>query len=157
MSRPGQKLGHFSVTHFQIGFLIGRWSPHFNLSLVKKLWFAVGVVNIPLTPVYFSKIWGNEVQMRLWNFLLLLLFHVCWIMVHFVGRLIASILDFVWPSTWVLKPGYTLICLCGVNLRVTYGAFSSNRGVQCISMYAADPLSGHPSCEYRRAGNSGKQ
>ena len=41
------------------------------------------------------------------------------------------ILDFVWQSPWVLKPGW-FYCLCALNLKVTSGAtlaFSSNRTV----------------------------
>ena len=32
--------------------------------------------------------------------------HFCWTKVHFVVPLIAPILDFVWPSPWVPKPGW---------------------------------------------------
>ena len=32
--------------------------------------------------------------------------YFCWIKVHFVGLLIASILHFLWPSPWVSKPGW---------------------------------------------------
>ena len=66
------------------------------------------------------------------------------IKVHFVGPLIAHILDFVWPSSRVSKPGgshtYMHTCLHPVNLWVTCGvtpAFSTNSGVHCISVYIA--------------------
>ena len=52
----------------------------------------------------------------------------------------------------------TLTCLYAVNLRVTSGAtaaFSTNRGVHCISMCTAGPPSGHPWCKQWRAGNGG--
>ena len=34
-------------------------------------------------------------------------------------------------------------------------AFSTNRGVHCISMYTAGLPSGHPSCKQQRADNGG--
>ena len=52
----------------------------------------------------------------------------------------------------------TITCLCVVNLRVTSGAtpaFSTNRGVHCISVYTAGPPSRHPSCKQGMAGNGG--
>ena len=70
------------------------------------------------------------------------MFLFCWTKVHFVGSLIAPVLDFVWPSPWVSKQGgslaCTLTCLHAVNLRATSGtttALSTNRGVHCISVY----------------------
>ena len=54
----------------------------------------------------------------------------------FVEPLIAPVLDFVCPSSWVSN----LSCLRGVILKVTTGvtpAFSTNKGVHCISMYTA--------------------
>ena len=65
-----------------------------------------------------------------------------------MGPLIAPILDFVWPSRVCQSQGGCLTCthtcLHAVNLRVTSGAtpaFSTNRGVHCISMYTAGPPS----------------
>ena len=52
----------------------------------------------------------------------------------------------------------TCTCMHMVNLRVMSGAtcaFSTNRGVHCISMYIAAPTSRHPSCKQWRAGNGG--
>ena len=49
---------------------------------------------------------------------------------------IAPVLDFVCPSSWVSNPE----CLCGVILKVVSGAtpaFSTNKGVHCVSVYAA--------------------
>ena len=79
--------------------------------------------------------------------------YVCfyfWTDVHFVEPLISSILDFVLPSAWVSKPGWftrshTYMLACG-GARVTSGAtpaFSTNRGVHCISVYTAGPSSIH--------------
>ena len=56
----------------------------------------------------------------------------------------------------VLSSALLLACIWW-TLRVTSGAtpaFSTNRGVHCISMFTADSPSGHPSCKQRRAGNS---
>ena len=50
----------------------------------------------------------------------------------------------------------TLTCLCTVNLRVTSGAtpaFSTNRGVHCISMCTASPPTGHPLYKQQRTGS----
>ena len=52
----------------------------------------------------------------------------------------------------------TLTCLCMVNLRAMSGttsAFSTNRGVHCISVYTADWPSRHPSCKQQRVGSGG--
>ena len=78
-------------------------------------------------------------------------------MVWFVGRLIALILAFVWPSLGVSSQGdsltHTLTYLHVVSLRDTCGAtlaFSTNRGVH----YTESSHSRHPSCKQWRAGNS---
>ena len=67
------------------------------------------------------------------------LFIFCWTKIPFVGLLIAPILAFVWPSPWVLKPGWvsclhSCLCVCMVILRVMSGvtlAFSTNMVVHC--------------------------
>ena len=82
----------------------------------------------------------------------------CWTKVHFVGPLIVPVLDFMWPSPWVSKPGWFSYLHTYLNLRVISGAtpaFSINRGAHCISVYTAGPPCGHPSCKQWRAGNSG--
>ena len=68
----------------------------------------------------------------------------CLTRAQFVEPLIAPVLDFVCPSSWFqIQSGSltcTLSCLCAVILKVMSGvtpAFSTNRGVHCISVYAA--------------------
>ena len=68
--------------------------------------------------------------------------------------LIAPVLDFtcVLPHGFQIQSGYlacTLSCLHAVILKVTSGvtpAFSTNRGVHCISMYMAWRLVMFPTC-----------
>ena len=70
-------------------------------------------------------------------FFFLICKNFCWTKVHFVGPLIAPILDIVWLSPWVSKPGWFSClhtCLHTVNLWVMSGAtpaFSTNRSVHC--------------------------
>ena len=86
----------------------------------------------------------------------------CWTKVHFVGPLIAPILDFMWPSPWVSKPRwfchlhmYLLACSEPKGHVWCCTCLSINRGVHCISMFTAGLPSGHPSCKQQTAGNSG--
>ena len=87
----------------------------------------------------------------------------CWTKVHFVGPLIATILDFhVIPPMGFQSQGGSLTCILNylhmVNLRVTSGAtsaFSTNRGVHNISMYTAGSPSRHPSSKQQSASHSG--
>ena len=57
----------------------------------------------------------------------------------------------------VLSPAHLLACMWWTqgSCLVLTPAFSTNRGVHCISKYTAGPPSGHPSCKQWRAGNSG--
>ena len=67
----------------------------------------------------------------------------CWTKVHFVGPLIAPILDFVCPPSYGFQSHSgslicMLTCLRTINLRVTSGAtsaFSTNMGVHCNNVF----------------------
>ena len=76
-------------------------------------------------------------------FFVLFFSNFCWTKAHFVEPLIAPVLDFVCPSSWVSNPEWIFRLhsfLLAVIPKVTSGetpAFSTKRGVHCISLYTA--------------------